>query len=138
MNQDIEGQHLKLETAINLKKEIRDANRELIAAESKKQQLESVCKHDFVIILRTKYKGSYSWDYDDWHDECRMCLCCGLTELGDTFHKLKNPIARFEFSTNTLVDQQFMSSPLSSYGVCFEEAEFEIILEWVLKNGMCV
>lgn len=64
-------------------------------------QLRSSCKHeDSIVVLRSEYEGSRSWDYDNAHPEDRICLCCGIGESAyhsDKFKKLQSlPIARFE------------------------------------------
>lgn len=65
------------------------------------QDLQARCKHQKVVVLYSAYGGSYSWDYDDQHDELRKCLVCGKEEDGNEkdnkpFKHLLNPIARFE------------------------------------------
>jgi len=54
-----------------------------------------------IVVLRSEYEGSRSWDYDDAHAEDRVCLCCGTEESAyhseRGFKKLKGtPITRFE------------------------------------------
>lgn len=72
------------------------------------KKLDAKCKHQHVIILRSNYEGSYSWDYDDWHPETRMCLICGELESAtkkEKFHTLLKPFARFELSNGATDDK---------------------------------
>lgn len=65
-------------------------------SEKKRAELQSICKHDKVVILWSSYKGSYSMDKDDAHKESRLCLRCELQETALEWDELHNPIRRFE------------------------------------------
>ena len=80
------------------------------------KDLKATCKHEgSIVVTRSEYGGSHSYDYDDAHPEYRICLCCGTQETGWNFSTSKIepklvgiPIARFE---GTYPDQ--IENPLS-------------------------
>lgn len=94
------------------------------------KELEDQCKHEKVVILHSEYSGSYSMDYDDWLDEVRICLVCGMRESGNKKkpHKiLLNPIKRFELTTLKSIKETPLHSPT--------DVSLEPLLEWVSYNG---
>ena len=57
------------------------------------------CPHIHAVCLCSEYQGSYSMDYDDAHNEKRICLCCGKEESAwksDWKILTATPFARFE------------------------------------------
>jgi hypothetical protein len=64
-------------------------------------RLKSSCDHEnSIVVLRSAYDGSHSYDYEDEHPEHRICLCCDVEESSYEAYKFKRligtPIARFE------------------------------------------
>lgn len=72
-----------------------------LRAEAKQalDNLRKICPHQHCVCLRSEYNGSYSMDYDDHHQEHRICLCCGADEYAwnpDWKILTIEPFARFE------------------------------------------
>lgn len=62
-------------------------------------ELRKICPHQHCVCLVSEYRGSYSYDYDDNHEEHRICLCCGIDEYAwnpDWKILITEPFARFE------------------------------------------
>lgn len=62
-------------------------------------KLRKICPHQHCVCLRSEYHGSYSYDYDDNHNEHRICLCCGVSEYAwnpDWKILTVEPFSRFE------------------------------------------
>jgi hypothetical protein len=96
-------------------------------------RLKEQCKHEHVVITRSYYKGSYSWDNDDWQAEARLCLVCGCMEggyPGSPFNTLFNPIRRFEFS-GSMYTTKINETPLGNVLL----TPLEELLVWVKRNG---
>jgi|LakMenEpi03Aug12_release.lakeMendotaPanAssembly.Ray.scaffolds.fasta_scaffold640077_2 hypothetical protein len=91
------------------------------------------CKHKQVVVICSEYKGSYSWDYDDGHDEYRQCLICGAMESAERnqFKTLLNPFKRLELGFPYGKQSRYKESPLSN---CLS-VDFKELLAWVEKNG---
>jgi len=94
------------------------------------------CDHAHVVVTCSKYDGSYSWDYDDWHPERRLCLVCGLEEGGESpkytmFKKLLNPRARFEFGSGRYYQEKISKTPLENVLT----TPLKDLLAWVDANG---
>lgn len=86
----------------------------LLEVNQKEQELVNSCLHDFSIVLCSSHRGSYSWDYDDAHDEVRQCLVCGTRETGPKFTKLLKPQYRFEFGGDFFkANGKFFLSPFA-------------------------
>ena len=114
-------------------KELREKFQAIQKAQTEYIDHRASCKHSKVVILCSEYSGSYSYDYDDWHDEIRLCLVCGRQEAGSkqTPHKLLlNPIKRFEYNIygrNTPFDQTVLANP--------HMFPLSTIMKFVKENG---
>ena len=123
-------------------KKLRESKLACEQVQAQHQQLAAKCQHRHVVVLRTFYKGSYSWDYDDWQSETRQCLVCGKTESGgihvtiDEFKQLLNPIRRFEFGDLYGRDSKYVASPLHPRQLM--NNSLSKTLAWVRANGYAV
>jgi hypothetical protein len=122
-------------------KQLRESKRACEQAQLEHQQLATKCQHRHVVVLRTFYKGSYSWDYDDWQSETRQCLVCGMTESGGSeevqvFKHLLNPIRRFEFGDLYGRDSKYVASPIHPRQLM--NNSLSKTLAWVQANGYAV
>jgi hypothetical protein len=62
-------------------------------------KLRKVCPHQHTVCFRSEYDGSYLMDFNDSHQEHRVCLCCGIEEYAwnPDWKVLKiKPFSRFE------------------------------------------
>jgi ferredoxin-like protein FixX len=94
------------------------------------------CKHQKVVVVCSESRGSYSWDYDDAHEEVRQCLICGVTEFAERnqFKRLLNPVRRLELGYPYGKNSQYKDSPLNTcLGVAYKD-----LLAWVEKHGYTV
>jgi len=85
--------------AKNIREEVQRHKEETARYLLAQQNLIKKCNHKFVIITRSYYHGSYSYDYEDGHPECRTCIVCGEHESHDkkeNFKRLLNPFIRLE------------------------------------------
>lgn len=120
-----------------LAKAIRDKQSEYSRVSAQfRQELEAVvqqCKHELVVIVCTEYPGSYSWDYDDGHDECRQCLVCGRVESAgkNKFKTLLKPFKRLELGYPYSKNSPYKESPLHN---CLS-TPIKDLLRWVEQNG---
>jgi hypothetical protein len=90
---------LKLASETDSKKEDFYLKKE---AEKALDELRKICPHQHCVCLRSEYQGSYSYDYDDHHQEHRICLCCGIDEYAcnpDWKVLTTKPFSRFEGET---------------------------------------
>lgn len=94
------------------------------------------CKHPKVVIVSSAYGGSYSWDYDDAHDECRQCLICGDIEHAEKnqFKRLLNPYKRLELGLPYGKNNRYSQTPLAK---CLTTPLAELI-KWVEQNGYTI
>ncbi len=120
---------------IKLAKDIREKDKTL-KEETKKLQSEldadlNACKHQTVVIVCSKYGGSYSYDYDDSHNELRQCLICGKQENGIQFNKLLNPFVRLELGYPYYKNSRYTASPLANV----YNHKLTDLIEWCNKNG---
>lgn len=94
------------------------------------------CKHEQTVIVCSEYRGSYSWDYDDAHAECRQCLICGDQETAEKnqFKRLLNPYKRLELGLPYGKKSQYKQTPLAN---CLATPLPELI-KWVEQNGYTI
>jgi hypothetical protein len=63
------------------------------------EELRKLCPHKQTVCLQSEHEGFQSMDYDDAHQERRICLCCGESESAwnpDWKILTTIPFARFE------------------------------------------
>jgi len=95
--------------------------------------IKAQCKHKQVVVVCSEYQGSYSWDYDDGHDEFRQCLICGETESAEKnkFVKLLNPFRRLELGYPYSRHSKYKESPLNN---CLH-TPLNKLLKWAENTG---
>ena len=132
--------HQNIMSYIKLAKEIREKNKSLKEITNKLQsELDAdlnKCKHQKCVVVCSEYSGSYSYDYDDGHDEIRQCLICGRMEHADKkeFKRLLNPFVRLELGYPYNKNNRYKESPLANV---YNHKLTELI-DWCNKNGFKV
>ena len=129
--------HQNIMNFIKLAKQIREKTESLNEITNKlRSELDAdlnECKHQKVVVVTSEYYGSYSYDYDDGHDEIRQCLICGRMEHAEKkeFKKLLNPFVRLELGYPHGKNNRYRKSPLAN----FHNHKLTELIDWCNKNG---